>query len=619
MGTLSEKDVSLLLTDWFDRDGETLTKITTKGRLDWETTLEEGDAYSVFFLEAPTQKDLITRAYSLAKDILVVMDPPMKVGLKLSSTKAYTEGTTVVVSTEVFDEVGFSVGEKLDTFLGVTVHEGCHLLWTDFKEYTKGVRGYGTTARIISTLANILEDERVETLCGKEKPGLARFLEKSKYYYFDYKFVEEYKERELNLFEKILTIILRVVRYPRYLNIEDVMFFGEKLFKVKELLIPYPNDTKEVVETAGKIFDIIKDLYEEKKEEEKRKEEEEKSKESGEEEEGGGEESFKDSPKKEPTMEEDAVDILKTLEGTLKKCSERGFSLDTEEASSIKEDKLFAETVAGEVILGVGRGVFYSVPEERKEAYNESLSRVSRYVPAIRKIVQGHCKEYKLVHRSMRSGVLDTTKLAEAFQGVTTVYLREGEVKTDKVAVVILIDESGSMSGTKIRAARDAAILLNEALGNVPNVELFVYGHTGDIRTSRSTDLHIYREPGKLLKYALGAVTAANENRDGVAIWEVANRVRKFTKEHCLFFILSDGAPHAGGYSGAAAMDDVRLNVIRAEKMGFDVIQICIQKTYDPSKMFKNYIFLEDISNLALDLGRVIKQATLKSTKTHIT
>ena len=44
--------------------------------------------------------------------------------------------------------------------------------------------------------------------------------------------------------------------------------------------------------------------------------------------------------------------------------------------------------------------------------YKDSYNRVRKFIPAIAKILKGHCREYKLIHKSMRSGVLDTTKLA---------------------------------------------------------------------------------------------------------------------------------------------------------------------------------------------------------------
>ena len=147
---------------------------------------------------------------------------------------------------------------------------------------------------------------------------------------------------------------------------------------------------------------------------------------------------------------------------------------DSDVASVIKDDKgIVGELCEGLAEVGDGKDTFFLKNDSNQAVYMESLSRVKRYIPAINKILKGHCKEYKLIHRSMRSGVLDTNKLAEAFQGVPTCYIREGEVRTDKVSVVVLIDESGSMGGARINSARDAAVLINEAIGNIPNVELF--------------------------------------------------------------------------------------------------------------------------------------------------
>lgn len=167
---LTDTIIDGLLDDWFERDGETFLKIRKKGRIGWEKTLEEGEAYSAYLLEAPTQEDLIKRAYSLAKEMIVVMDPPFKVGIKISKgTDSYTDGKVVCVSTAMFDDSELSVGEKLDTFLGTTIHEGCHLLYTNFKVMAM------ITKKVVHHIFNILEDERIEELCGENKPGLANF------------------------------------------------------------------------------------------------------------------------------------------------------------------------------------------------------------------------------------------------------------------------------------------------------------------------------------------------------------------------------------------------------------------------------------------------------------
>lgn len=609
---LTDSIVDSLMEDWFERDGETFVKKRKKGRLGWEKTLEEGESYSAYLLEAPTQEDLIKRAYTLAKETIIVMDPPFKVNVRITTNgTGGTDGKNVFISTSMFDDPELSVGEKLDTFLGVVVHEGSHLLYTDLSWLKK------MTRPVIKDIWNILEDERIEQLLGEHKPGLANFLEKSKYYFFDQYYLDyvvpKEKEGKLTPFERIVNCFLHIIRYPKYLKEDEVIEFGHYLLEIKKVVFPYPITTEQTVKVAYRVFDIIKDYYEELEKERAESEGTDESK----------EELAEKALKK---LMEDGVEASKGLEKIGGKPASipfeeggKGGLTDKDLAKEVAKDgEILGEVCEGTVELGSSEDTFFSREPDVMERYMDSLSRVRRYIPAIAKIMKGHCKEYRLVHRSMRSGVLDTNKLAEAFQGVPTVYLREGLVKTDKVAVCVLIDESGSMGGKRIQAARDTAILINEALGQVPNVELFIYGHSGDEKRGYSTEMYIYREKDYHPKYALGSVRARNQNRDGVAILEVAKRVRKQTKNPVLFFILSDGAPCAGGYGGASAMNHVKLCVQQTERMGFSVIQVCINHSYDPAKMFKNYVIMEDMSTLSVELSKAIKKSAMAAAKVNV-
>ena len=58
------------------------------------------------------------------------------------------------VATEVFDDTDLPIGNRIDTFLGLT-------------------------NRIVKFLENLLEDGRIERVLGEQKPGLANFLKAS--------------------------------------------------------------------------------------------------------------------------------------------------------------------------------------------------------------------------------------------------------------------------------------------------------------------------------------------------------------------------------------------------------------------------------------------------------
>ena len=312
-------------------------------------------------------------------------------------------------------------------------------------------------------------------------------------------------------------------------------------------------------------------------------------------------------------MRDDIEKILPVLKDVMADASEG----DSSTAVSADHGTL-GDVCEGTIEVGDTRDTFFKKAPENPIEYKRSLDRVKKYVPAISRALRGNCRDYKLVHRSMRSGVLDTNKLVEAVQGVPTVYVREGAVKTDRLAVCVVIDESASMMGTRIQSARDTAVLINEALKGIPNIELYIYGHSGDMRYTGATEMFIYREKGYAPQFTLGSAAARSENRDGTAIYEVARRVRKQTQEPLVMFVLSDGAPCASGYYGESAMRHVRENVAKVEKMDITVIQVCINHSYDPASMFKHFIILEDMNSLAKNLSREVQKAALRKGKNRV-
>ena len=293
-----------------------------------------------------------------------------------------------------------------------------------------------------------------------------------------------------------------------------------------------------------------------------------------------------------------------------------------------KTGKMLSRLSSGGAFIGVDSDTFFTVAKGNKDEYNLDKKLISRYIPGIRKLIRGYDKNFDFNIFGCRSGLLDTTKLAEAYQGIPQVYVRKGTVVTNKLAVVVLIDESGSMGwwdrdgqATRMDLARRGAILLNEALKNQPGIELFIYGHSGDILYSGSTEINIYREGNKSNPYALSEARARSENRDGVAIYEVAARVRKLTTSHILMFVLSDGCPAADGYWGGEAIRHVRKKVTEVQqKMDADVIQISIEYIEQAARMFDTFIDISgDVANMSKNLSNTIKKLIIKNKKSVIT
>lgn len=606
----TQQKIDLLTKDFLERDeNNRFVRIRRTGRLGWESTLPEDGAYSEFILHPKDQEDLIRNAYRLADDMIKVMDAPFKVNIAITPDQSCTDAQTVWVATKVFDDPDLSTGSKLDTFIGLAVHEGCHLLYTDFKAYGKGDN------ETVHALQNIIEDERIERVIGERKPGLANFLKATKYYYFD-KYKEElrrYGQLEgLDDVKRLLNCIVSYVRYPKALEMNDLQQFADIMLGVKEILTPYPQSTAGSIEAARKIYELMKQYV---KEQQKRS--------AGGSKEGKGGNDASEGRQGSPGASNEADGSEKSAESAMSRSLAKmqpalsnitadpkkdGLG-DAEQSETVKQDGgRCGKVCEGKLEKGLSKGSYIEKGTEQKDTYQDSLERVKPYVPAVSRALRCSSLEYRLSLRGMRSGVLDTGKLAEAFQGVPTVYLREGEVKTEKVSVCILIDESGSMWGPGEQAARDTAVLLNEALGSVPNVDLYIYGHTASRST---TSLFVYRERGFNRRYVLGSTSSRAGNHDSVAIREACARVRKSTREKCLFFMISDGAPNESTDLVKKAVQDV-------EKDGFSVVAISIDPYYDPSTMYSRNVNLTDMSTLAIDLGKLVKKAVMDNTRKKI-
>lgn len=835
---LSRKEKYKLLTkDFLDRDGDRYVRIRTTERIGWEDTLPKESAYSVMILNPKSDRELYNNAIALARQMITSMDTPFKVTVRVDPTRSCTDSHSVYVATSVFDDPALPLGQKLDTFLGLTVHEGSHLLYTDFQAMR------GNDNYVIHQLQNIFEDERIERELGQKKPGLANFLKATKYYYFGR--YQAGLQRDLPRSARLFNAILSIVRYPASLSPKDAYEFADELLQVRDILTPYPDSTKACIEKAALVYDILKHFIEEDKgreqqpssgsgsssqssssssqgsdnekqsgksnssdskdseskekgkgkkenssdnnsssgtgkasedekvedangkdngagskeqpknseesddddesdagsdvdKEDKKDEKDSKgnkgSKESDDDEaEGsndtddsedsengsnsGSDEEYDESEENDsgesegpeadsdsdngddgndsaddkdsnlsdtpsgndsdtdesgdskqcspagksggdgagsgtptPSKEDadadeleseledslpddngdidpvelsdedieqilqDILDAAKELSNDPNDPSDRNNPLNEDNVAKAlqQDDALLAKECEGELEIGSTPGVIVVKQPGNKYRYDMSLNRIKRYIPAVRQALRAKGTEYKYTVTGMRSGLLDTNKLCEARQGVQNVYIHKGEVKCDKINVVLVIDESGSMEGIREQLARDTAVLVNEAVGGLQNVTLFIYGYTGGYE---GTGLFPYRE-GKPSqdRYAIGAITSRGGTPTAPAMLEAASRIRKISKEKTLMFLISDGMADSGIRSVREAT-----NLMRQQNI--DVVGISISSGLDAqtlSAMYDHYIVMDNLDNLASELGKTVKKAVLSNTKKHV-
>ena len=553
---------------------------------------------------------LIEKAYSSVKDMITIMDFPFLIRVNLnegsdesssysdyfSEEKRDNSERRIAVPSKIFDSTEDNE-TKINAFCGFGLHEAAHLRYTYLRVYLNFlsfISGKYTfeEGEIIKIFINLLEDNRVEDLLLTERPGFQDFIDCAKSY--NSKTLEEklniMRERKLILFFKTL---IGILRFPGLIEEEVLEEYSEVYKEVQEKITPYPENLKDICSVSESIFKIIK------------------------------EKKLSDIDpaelKKILFLINDTESITSIMYGV---DLDSGREIDKSKVSRLlsSKDSLTMKILEGTVERGDSDKVFFEKPKGDRNSYLCDVRAVQKYVPRLKKILTGTDKNYDFNIQGCRSGILDTTKLAEAYQGVPQVYLRQGHVRTNKSTICVLIDESGSMGGKKEILARQAAILLNETFGKSLGVDLYIYGHTADIGSIGYINLSVYREGSHYNpKFSLSKSCAKFQNRDGDAILEVAKRVRKFTKENCIMFVISDGSPCANGYGGIPAIKDTAAKVKEAEKLGFGIIQISIDAVYRVEDMFDTYIDigynLEEMPKL---LNEIVKTKVIKTKHTTV-
>ena len=188
------------------------------------------------------------------------------------------------------------------------------------------------------------------------------------------------------------------------------------------------------------------------------------------------------------------------------------------------------------------------------------------------------------------------------------------------VAVSVLIDMSGSMSGDKYEHAALATTLLNESLGTVLRVPLELLGFT-ESRPSSLTDAcwrggyktHMVvlknfqtPTPKQQLVNALGACdNILCENTDGEAILFAHDRLVRQRAKRKVLFVLSDGQP-CGGY-GKGSIGGFTRSVINHIQQRSPVEIYGIGFLDDSvSRYYKEYAIIDNMNEIEHKLVSVI-------------
>lgn len=236
-----------------------------------------------------------------------------------------------------------------------------------------------------------------------------------------------------------------------------------------------------------------------------------------------------------------------------------------------------------------------------------------------------------------RSGRLHGANLHRILAGDDRVFNRREEHKSKDTAVTLLIDNSGSMEGEKLRTAMIAAFALSSTLERVSIAHEMIGFTTGDwanipksiadamqeeynahqIRYSRtipitmpiykSFDERINATVKKRVAYMANAQKGLGGNIDGESLEYAAMRLIKRPEKRKVIIVLSDGHP-----AGATNADEhLAMTVQKMAGLGIDCVGIGIMDA-SVKHFYPKSVVLSKISDLP---GEVMKE--LKSILTN--
>lgn len=265
---------------------------------------------------------------------------------------------------------------------------------------------------------------------------------------------------------------------------------------------------------------------------------------------------------------------------------------------------------------------FVIAPAREKDRFDQMIRKHSSAIRTIRNGLAFRNNSMKMPSFGHRSGDIDENSLFKIKMDDDRIMLRTEVVSEKSLAVCLLVDESGSMGGERVRLARDVAATLSTALNGVNGIVTSVYGHTAEEDNDGVTIREYFTPRNPNLSSCMG-MQGRMENHDGFAIQHTANAFfRDYGScDRKIMFVISDGQPAGSYYSGASARRHMKkvADACRS-KLGVEVYGIGIDNAYENAagnEMYGqgNFVVLEDVTSSLPIMARFIRQVAMSMKK----
>jgi nitric oxide reductase NorD protein len=243
-------------------------------------------------------------------------------------------------------------------------------------------------------------------------------------------------------------------------------------------------------------------------------------------------------------------------------------------------------------------------------------------IHSLRKGFEALRGEEKLLKKQTDGENVDFDALVEAWADMHT-----GREMTDRlftkhsklernIAVMFMVDMSGSTKGWINDAEREALVLLCEAL-EVLGDRYAIYGFSG--MTRKRCELYRIKrfdEPfNQLVEQRIAGITPQDYTRMGVTIRHLTRLLGEIEARTKLLITLSDGKPDDyDGYRGDYGIEDTRQALIEAKRDGIHPFCITIDteaRDYLPHMYGAvNWTLVEDVRKLPLKVSDIYRRLT---------
>ena len=256
-------------------------------------------------------------------------------------------------------------------------------------------------------------------------------------------------------------------------------------------------------------------------------------------------------------------------------------------------------------------------PEAAAQDREEYNSMIATLMPVIRELIRktNPLLEHEVSAEFAKSQLYGTKFCADQAASLDfRVFARKRPPEEEpSLAVALRIDESASMSAFgRLDAAKQAAVALYEFCTGC-GIPIMVYGDTADRSKLEQMSVYAYvdfESKDADEKYALMNIQARSNNRDGMALRIISDRLFKAPQRTKVIISISDGQPKAmPDYTGEKAARDMKDTLQEYRRKGIQFLAAAFGQDKEAIRELygaENTLDITDLKQLPARLVQVI-------------